>query len=950
MLLSDGVANAGTVYSRLRTFSPGSNPAATLLENPLWYAAKWGGFEDEEDAAGNLNDIPDQVDEWDGEDHDGVPDTYFYVVNPTRLEAQIQKVLEKILRQTSSGTAAAVVTESRSGEGAVYQGLFYPSFRDEIGNVINWAGQVQALWMDGLGNLREDTNGNKALDLVEDRILVHGETSVKRYQDTNGNLILDADNGTGFDELAAVETIGPRDIACVWSSSPWLNEMSDTDVVVQRSTYNSTTPNRYILTLADADNDMLADSGEVRDFVRPALPPDADALKNPADFLAYLTLFPSFEDTPVAVELVRDTKPDLFLELLREQSGRVVDYIRGADQANATVSFGGDTHSLAAFRSRGADYDNDMDANTWRLGDVAYSTPVLVGRPQENYHLVYKDSTYLAFWRKYKPRRQVLYVGANDGMIHAFNGGFYNSTARSFSVSPDGQTAFAVGQELWAYVPYNLLPHLYWLTEPAYGPEYHVPYVDLSPRVFDARIFFAADGVTPIDADHPHGWGTVLVCGMRLGGGQIRADLDKFDGESYAAVDRVMSSAYAVFDVTNPELPPKVLAELRFPGQGFTTCFPAVMPMTARDADPDDGNDWYLVLGSGPASATGVADRSMLNRELSDQTGKICVVDLKALAAPSPQLKSFGTAGVLQSGLHVFATTEPGSFISDFTAVDLDLDFKTNAVYYGTIAGNNTDGRGVMRRLVTGDAPPESGNVWIGNATLIDVVRPIMAAPTIAVDGTGRWWVYFGVGRYFNSNDNTQTEHMAFYGVREPAEINGTLTWDEVNATDLYNSTRVSVYDVSGVKSVIRDNGDGTNATLTWSSLLADVRAGAGWILDLPDEGERVLGQAAVLGGAVVFSSYIPSLDPCVLAGQSFLNAVHYETGTAFTSAILDIGADGLVTTRVSLGQGMAPGVNLQVGQDGSVTALTQQDGMLKTKGLTPPLKSNSGRLYWMEK
>ncbi len=167
------------------------------------------------------------------------------------------------------------------------------------------------------------------------------------------------------------------------------------------------------------------------------------------------------------------------------------------------------------------------------MGDVVNSTPTLVSKPAENYDLLYSDNTYAAFYRQYQDRRNVIYVGANDGMVHAFNGGFFDSASKAFLPQPyeaDGVTpdsnyrARELGAELWAYIPYNLLPHLYWLTEPEY---LHVYYVDMKPKIFDAKIFFQADGTTELDSDHPGGWGTVLVGGMRFGGGQIGADLDQ---------------------------------------------------------------------------------------------------------------------------------------------------------------------------------------------------------------------------------------------------------------------------------------------------------------------------------------------------------------------------------------------------------------------------------------
>src|SRR5439155_1975236 len=52
----------------IRTFTPGSTAGAAFLKDPLWYAAKCGGFKDQ-----NNNGIPDLQDEWDA-NHDDTPD------------------------------------------------------------------------------------------------------------------------------------------------------------------------------------------------------------------------------------------------------------------------------------------------------------------------------------------------------------------------------------------------------------------------------------------------------------------------------------------------------------------------------------------------------------------------------------------------------------------------------------------------------------------------------------------------------------------------------------------------------------------------------------------------------------------------------------------------------------------------------------------------------------
>jgi len=117
-----------TRYFRVDT----SVTASSLLKDPLWFMAKYGGFSDD-----NNNGIPDVVNldtnkdgvversyaEWDV-DGDGVPDNYFLVVNPLMLEKQLGAALESIINK--SGTAAALATNSTSLRTSlkVYQARF----------------------------------------------------------------------------------------------------------------------------------------------------------------------------------------------------------------------------------------------------------------------------------------------------------------------------------------------------------------------------------------------------------------------------------------------------------------------------------------------------------------------------------------------------------------------------------------------------------------------------------------------------------------------------------------------------------------------------------------------------------------------------------------------------------------------------------------------------------
>ncbi|MEA1991970.1 MAG: hypothetical protein U9N58_07230, partial [Thermodesulfobacteriota bacterium] len=402
-----------------RTFTVGDNPAATLLKNPLWYAAKWGGFEDRND-----NDKPDLVNEWD-KDMDGVPDTYFYVTNPLRLEEQLNKSFADILRRTSSGTAASVISNSRSGEGAIYQSIFFPEYKGPLGNIATWAGEVHALLVDAYGNMREDTNGNKQLDLTTDKIIVFDGTTLYKYGDDDG------DSQISGDEETPDETGGILDIRYLWSSNGWLNEISDADIVDQR-TYDSTDHERYIFTFIDTDQDMIADSGEVIPFSCSSLPSVPD-LTDTSEIYPYLTLYPSFGDEPAEIGTIRSDGN--FNDFLQHQSQRVINYIRGKDQGLYT-STTTPSYAIPAFRTRKVDYDDDGTVETWRLGDIVYSTPTFVGRPSENYHLLYRDASYGGFYAKHMHRRGVVYVGGNDGIFHAFNAGFYDQGEKKFRTQP----------------------------------------------------------------------------------------------------------------------------------------------------------------------------------------------------------------------------------------------------------------------------------------------------------------------------------------------------------------------------------------------------------------------------------------------------------------------------------------------------------------------------------
>lgn len=956
-----------------RTFTVGTTSGASLLQDPLWYAAKWGGFEDSND-----NALPDISTEWD-KDGNGIPDTYFYVTNPLKLEEQLNKSFADILRRSASGTAASVISSTRSGEGAVYQAVFYPEYKDWQGNTVHWVGEVHAFLVDAYGNMREDTNRNGKLDPADDYFIRFSSDSVGtiyKYKDINANSRIDAEELadpivlTSMRPCRANETdVQQRNcISYLWSSGATLNELPAAGIVTQRA-FTDIDNSRHIFTFLDgragtAFLNMVPDTGqgEIVDFV------DYNG-----DIHPFLHPFPPFGvQAPEFIEPLRvATNQAPYNDFLERQHKRVINFIRGADQPSYTSSTS-PSYTIPAFRSRQADYDEDGAVETWRLSDIVHSTPTIVSAPAEDFDLLYRDSSYIDFYRKYRQRRTVIYAGSNGGMIHAFNGGFYDSAGKKFwkgynpaaadYASRYSDTGRELGSELWAYVPYNLLPHLYWLTDPSYTHESHVAYVDLKPRVFDAKIF------APDDA-HPNGWGTVLVCGMRFGGGKIRADLNK--NNIFDNADRTMSSAFIIMDITDPEQPPKLLAEISdssfADALGFTTCYPAVITLKANTSDP---NLWYLVFGSGPRGPEG-ADATAMQNASSNQPAKIFLVDLKELGTNGVLRSVDGTTNTLSNPgqLKVFATLDPGipAFVSDPIAVDYELDYKTDAVYFGTVSGSLDTGWGGKLKRIAIKNLVETGS-WDKDTTLIDLTevsafghgQPITAAPSAAKDSSGNGWVYFGTGRFFNRSDATHhptsVQTQTFYGIKEPRNSSG-FTWQEVFRDDLLDVTDAMVFEggntVQGVEA----------GNMTFNELKALVSTKKGWYLDLTTEKERNLGQATILGNILTFTSYIPSVDPCEFEGYSNLYALYYATGTAYSSPVIGLGSTTViegegenastkyeVLKSVSLGKGLTLTPNIHTGrQEGSSVFVQTSTGTILQIDQQNPGTVKSGKASWEE-
>ncbi|SEA81544.1 type IV pilus assembly protein PilY1 [Desulfuromusa kysingii] len=143
-----------------------------------------------------------------------------------------------------------------------------------------------------------------------------------------------------------------------------------------------------------------------------------------------------------------------------------------------------------------------LRARTSLLGDVVNSDPLVVGNPNFSYERLPSGTPgrtdYLIYRASQASRPRMLYIGANDGMLHAFNA--------------------SSGVESFAYVPAGVYDHLADLSDPDYTHRYYV------------------DGSSSVGDIYSSGWRTILAGSLGAGGQSVFA-LDITDPDNFEASD-----------------------------------------------------------------------------------------------------------------------------------------------------------------------------------------------------------------------------------------------------------------------------------------------------------------------------------------------------------------------------------------------------------------------------
>ena len=261
---------------------------------------------------------------------------------------------------------------------------------------------------------------------------------------------------------------------------------------------------------------------------------------------------------------------------------------------------------------RGVGHDNNA-----KFGDIFHSKPVVVGPPSrffldEGYSTAVGASE--SFVDAKATRKRVIFVGTNDGMLHAILSGTYNPST--------GMYDSGTGEELFGFVPYSILKNLQYFVPGDVSA--HGYYVDSSPRVADIWIDANSDGIKQSSE-----WRTVLIGGLRKGG-----------------------MSYFALDVTNPPTNtnyadyPVVLWEYaNDTNVGETWSEPFIGKVRMQEAAWPSARDRWVAIFGGGKSDTGAVGASLVVMDIATGTALKTFatgIDDMIVASPSVVLDASG--------------------------------------------------------------------------------------------------------------------------------------------------------------------------------------------------------------------------------------------------------------------------------------------------------------------
>ena len=567
--------------------------------------------------------------------------------------------------------------------------------------------------------------------------------------------------------------------------------------------------------------------------------------------------------------------------------------------------------------------DATLTSDNWLckpIGDFVNSTPMVVGKPA----FYYSFDNYIDFaWQMnyISPRDSIIYIGANDGSLHAFD---LNS-----------------GREKWAFVPKSMhaklnmagLDDTYDMCNLGYCHKY---FVDGSPQVVDIYADFGG-----VDK-----WRTILVTGLRSG------------GESYFALDVTTGNDFDAID------PTKFLWEFSDDELGQTWSDASIDRVEIEGIDPLVKTQWGVFFGSGYSSVDQQIKTAYLYGIQAHDAGDLwkdsagnttnrihihgaIVETLKLKNYPRlDETKQFGIGELIKgttSGATAkiatidwindnmalgIVTNRSGTFTADEKIVGLANPDHQADLIGGVVAAEGPYLNDALSSPLVVDIAADAANaavkrydhladrIYAGNLygdmfritdigknqvpvleKLFDLnqtspnLTPIRAKADFAYDETyGDIWVYFGTGIYETQTDKSNNETQHFFGLKDtatgvaPYQMSDLALLKAGFVTTQVDGNDVVVRTVSGSNPLIDTDGDTIpDSHKSWAMELGPGVSGS----------ERVIVKPLVIGGVVFFTTFVPDANVCEGAGDTWVFALDYNSGLAPTDPIFDLNGDG---------------------------------------------------------
>jgi len=478
------------------------------------------------------------------------------------------------------------------------------------------------------------------------------------------------------------------------------------------------------------------------------------------------------------------------------------------------------------------------------LGDIIDSAPAYVGAPAYRYPDSLEAAPYSAFQAAEANRVGAVYVGANDGMLHAFRAD--------------------TGQELFAYLPGAVFANLAQLSAPAYSHRY---FVDGTPTTGDAFLGGA--------------WHSVLAAGLNAGGQAVFA-LDITQPEAYREAGGGSPLLWEFSDAQDPDL-------------GDTFSRPSIVRM--------HNGRWAAIFGNGYNNTAPDAHVS------STGDAVLYVVDLTSGAV----LAKLDTGvGMAQDPT---GQNRPNG-LATAAVVDVDGDGNADYGYAGDLFGN-------LWKFDFTDANPANWKVAYnsgGASVPIYVARdasgmaqPITSKPAVSRGPTGQGLiVLFGTGKYLEPSDTilANLHPQSLYGIIDNMTGTDADLVSGRGALTAQQITRETLFEGAG--------GAPIAVRVTTANLLGNNR---GWYLDLISpaagfQGEMLVSDPQLSEGQVIFSTLVPSSDPCSAGGHSWLMTLDLFDGAHLDHTPFDLNGDGHFNAGdyIGVGNGAVPASGLETG------------------------------------